>query len=627
LGTTGQQQNATGLIGRLKQVLGPLDSHDHPSAGPYALGVEDLPGLFFQVAPDGAILRVSRTLAETLGAGQPADLRGREIGTYIPALAPGSTVWLGLREKGEVRDVPVRLLAPADGAWTAALLSARANAGNEVVPGAWTGCLTLPSTEERRFSPPTGIDSELLDGVRTGMQSQLEMLLLQFPMGDGGDSAVSLSSLVRMHMVVLPRLEAILALNTPLAPRAFDARSSIAELCRTSGRLLDGAGVNLIFDADPLFPRSVTTDQNRLRTCLNLLLGAASITGNPGEIIVRLALEDSCFLNIEVLAWPEDRRPALGEQCIRQIELSRTLAATADGIVSVALESPDCPKYVLRMRVSAESESGAAVEPDAGAAKTADRALEELRVLFVGPSQTQQAVFSKWIQRQQARFLHAAAPSDARGACSGVQPDVAILDLSVCAALPDFLGGVPVLGLRGALARIPGWCTTFVENPVSEEDLLDAISSLSPHIDAAAWEPQAPGASNPVRILTVEDNPVNQRIMQKMLIRLGYEVDLASNGLEALVALRKRPHDAVLMDWEMPVMDGLEATAAIRGLQEPLCRIPIIAVTAHAIPGDREACLNGGMDDYLSKPLNVELLRSTLDRWLPRSPRLLRREG
>jgi CheY-like chemotaxis protein len=208
-----------------------------------------------------------------------------------------------------------------------------------------------------------------------------------------------------------------------------------------------------------------------------------------------------------------------------------------------------------------------------------------------------------------------------------VQPDVAIVDLSVCAALPGFLGGVPVLGLRGALAPIPGWCTTFVENPVSEEDLLDAISSLSPHIDAAAWEPQAPGASNSVRILTVEDNPVNQRIMQKMLIRLGYEVDLASNGLEALVALRKRPHDAVLMDWEMPVMDGLEATAAIRGLQEPLCRIPIIAVTAHAIPGDREACLNGGMDDYLSKPLNVELLRSTLDRWLPRSPRLLRREG
>jgi CheY-like chemotaxis protein len=430
-----------------------------------------------------------------------------------------------------------------------------------------------------------------------------------------------------MYMVGLPRLEAILALNAPFTPRAFDAWACIAELCRTSGRILDGAGVNLIFDADPLIPPCVTTDQNRLRTCLNLLLGAVSISGNPREILVRLAFENSCFLNLQVLAWPKNEQPALDEQCGRQIELSKALAATADGIVSVALESPDCPKYVLRMRAPAESESDAAVEPDAGAAQVADRALQELRVLFVGPSQTQQAVFSKWIERQQARFLHAASPSEARAACSGVPPDVAILDLSMCAALPDFLGGVPVLGLRGAFAPIPEWCRTFIENPVSEEDLLHAIRSLNPSLDPAEWEPQAAGASNAVRILVVEDNPVNQRIVQKMLLRLGYEVDLASNGLEALVALRKRPHDAVLMDWEMPIMDGLEATAAIREFQEPLCRIPVIAVTAHAIPGDREKCLNGGMDDYLSKPLNVELLRNALDRWLPRSPRVLRREG
>jgi CheY-like chemotaxis protein len=485
----------------------------------------------------------------------------------------------------------------------------------------------LRSPEERRSSPPAGIDLELLDGVRAGMRSQLELLLLQFPFGEGGEAAASLSPLVRMYMMALPGLEAILALNAPFTPQAFDARTSLAELCRTSGRLLDGAGVNLIFDADPLFPPCVTTGESRLRTCLNLLLGAASISGNPREILVRLAFEDSCFLNIQVLAGPVDERPALDEQCSRQIELSKALAATADGAVSVALESPDCAKYVLRMRAPAACGSEPAMQPDAGAAQAADRALQELRVLFVGPSQAQQAVFSKWIERQQARFLHAASPSEARAACSGVPPDVAVLDLSVCAALPDFLGGVPVLGLRGAFAPIPEWCRTFIENPVSEEDLLDALSSVRPRIDPAEWEPQASAASNAVRILVVEDNPVNQRIVQKMLLRLGYEVDLASNGLEALVALRKRPHDAVLMDWEMPIMDGLEATAAIREFQEPLCRIPIIAVTAHAIPGDRETCLNGGMDDYLSKPVNVDLLRNALDRWLPRSPRLLRREG
>jgi CheY-like chemotaxis protein len=627
LQTTGQQQNATGLIDRLKQVLGPFDSPVRPSAGLYALRVEDLPGLFFQVAPDGAILGVSRTLAETLGAGDPMSLRGHAIDAYIPAVAAGSALCQELHQKGELRDAPVRLLAPAGGAWREALLSARADGGNELAPGGWTGCLTLSSPEQRSSPPPTGIDSELLNGLRAQMQSQLEMLLLQLPLGEERDAAASLSSLVRMYMVALPRLEAILALNAPLTPRAFDACACIAELCRTSGRILDGAGVNLIFDADPLIPACVTTDQNRLRTCLNLLLGAVSIAGNPREILVRLAFEDPCFLNLQVLAWPPDARPALDGQCGRQIELSKALAATADGAVSVELESPDCPKYVLRMRAPAACGSEPAKQPDAGAAQVAERALQELRVLFVGPSQTQQAVFSKWIERQQARFLHAASPSEARAACNGVPPDVAILDLSRCAALPDFLGGVPVLGLRGAFAPIPEWCRTFIENPVSEEDLLHAIRSLNPGHDPAEWAPQAAGASNAVRILSVEDNPVNQRIIQRILIRLGYEVDLASNGLEALVALRKRPHDAVLMDWEMPIMDGLEATAAIREFQEPLCRIPIIAVTAHAIPGDRETCLNGGMDDYLSKPVNVDLLRNALGRWLPRSPRLLHREG
>ena len=124
----------------------------------------------------------------------------------------------------------------------------------------------------------------------------------------------------------------------------------------------------------------------------------------------------------------------------------------------------------------------------------------------------------------------------------------------------------------------------------------------------------------------MDDNPVNQRIIQKILVRLGHEVDLASNGLEALATLRQRPHDLVLMDWEMPIMDGLEATAAIRELPEPLCRIPIIALTAHALDGDRETCLQGGMDDYLAKPVKVESLSRVLGVWLPRSPRLTRRE-
>jgi CheY-like chemotaxis protein len=624
LTTLGQQGDAKGLIGRLRQVLGPACSPAQPSIGLYAPYAEDLPGLYLHVGPDGSILRASKALAEALGAQDPAHLRGRSIREYLPAVAPGSPLCQEIWEKGEIRNVPVRLTALQEGTWSTALLSARGDGESGMVAGAWMGCLTLPSAEGLRVSLPAGIDWGLLDGIRVELQSQLENLSLHLPPGDGSGAPASPGASVRLYLNLLPRLEAILALNTPPTTQTFNALASMAELCRSAGRLLNIAGVNLIFDAEPSFPALVTADENRLRTCLKLLLGVVSITEDPREIIVRLTFEDPCLLNIEVVVSPANTRPALSDQRSRQIELSKMLAATADGVVSVALESPNCHKYSLRVRLPATSESDMAIQPVAETPKMINRALRGLRVLFVGPGEMQKIVFAKWIERQQARFLHAPTPLDAQQACSGVQPDVAVLDLSVCQSLPDFLSEVPVLGLRGTLAPAPEWCQTFIEKPIFEEDMLDGIDALHPPLNPAEREPQGSAVSKAVRILAVDDNPVNQRVIQKMLARLGYEVDLASNGLEAIAILQKRPYDAILMDLEMPILDGIGATAAIRQLPAPLCRIPIVAVTAHAIRGDRETCLQAGMDDYLSKPVNVDLLRHALHRWLPRSPNLLR---
>ena len=624
--TLEQQRNSTGLIGRLKQVLGPSSTFARPFAGYVASNAEDMPGLYFQVAPDGAILRVSRALAEALGAGDPASLRGCPIAAYLPAMARDGLLHQKISEEGEIRDVPVCLLAPGNGSWSTALLSARADLGGGMAPGAWMGCLTPSPAEDRGFSPLAAADVRLLDGLRVEMRSQLESPPLQLLQGVGSGAPGSLSPSARMYLVFLPRLEAILALHTPFTPQIFDARASIAELCRADGRVLESAGASLISDTDPAFPSRVSTDEHRLRTCLRLLLGAASTTEAPVEIVVRLAFEDAGFLNIEVIVMPAAGRPVPSAQLASEFELSKTLAATADGGVSVDPEAPDYLKYVLRMRAAAASDSDAAIEAHAGDNEVIDRDLRGLRVLFIGPGEGQTTVIARWIERQHAEFLRAAIPREAQEACGGVRPDAAVLDLSVCPSLPDFLREVPFLGLRGSLVSLPEWCRTCIETPVFEQDLLDAIGSLRPRIDAVEWQPGEPAAASAARILAVEDNPVNQRIIQKMLLMLGYEVDLAANGLEALVALRRRPYDAVLMDWEMPVMDGLEATAAIRGLPEPLCRIPIIAITAHAIPGDREACLSGGMDEYLSKPVNVDMLRPLLDKWLPHSPRLLRRE-
>ena len=121
------------------------------------------------------------------------------------------------------------------------------------------------------------------------------------------------------------------------------------------------------------------------------------------------------------------------------------------------------------------------------------------------------------------------------------------------------------------------------------------------------------------RVLLVEDNGINQRIGAALLARGGYECELASNGAEALGALARGPFDAILMDCQMPVMDGYEATRRIRAMETGGARVPIIAMTANAMEGDREKCLEAGMDDYLAKPVTGKSLHSKLELWIGNS--------
>jgi CheY-like chemotaxis protein len=166
----------------------------------------------------------------------------------------------------------------------------------------------------------------------------------------------------------------------------------------------------------------------------------------------------------------------------------------------------------------------------------------------------------------------------------------------------------------------------FLTKPIKSAQLYNILLNifegqpiyLKSHPIPSALDPQL-GQSHPLRILLAEDNAVNQKVALHMLERLGYRADIAANGLEAIEALRRQAYDVILMDMQMPEMDGLEATRYIH-THWPAEQHPwIIAMTANALQGDRERCLEAGMNDYVSKPVRPEELARALSQCPPSS--------
>ncbi len=191
------------------------------------------------------------------------------------------------------------------------------------------------------------------------------------------------------------------------------------------------------------------------------------------------------------------------------------------------------------------------------------------------------------------------------------------------AALPCIMLTSAGVSLNAAEAEACGYAA-YLYKPVKGARLHGVLAGVLGMSSAAATSATLPDptGTTPVsaaRILVVEDNAVNQKVVQKLLERQGYRSDLAGNGFEALAALRERPYDLVLMDCQMPEMDGFEAT---RQLRDPATgardtAIPVIALTANAMQGDRDRCIDAGMNDYLTKPIAPQALADALARWLP----------
>ena len=176
----------------------------------------------------------------------------------------------------------------------------------------------------------------------------------------------------------------------------------------------------------------------------------------------------------------------------------------------------------------------------------------------------------------------------------------------------------------------PGLFDACLTKPVRQSHLLNTLTMTwakrrqiraiqappePPHRDAGALAARFAGL--PMRVMVVEDNLINQRVAVRILDRLGLRPEIAGNGLEAVRLFQAQPHDLIFMDCQMPELDGYEATRQIRHLQAPDRHPVIIAMTAEALAGARETCLEAGMDHYISKPIKLEDVCDALDAWAP----------
>jgi len=437
----------------------------------------------------------------------------------------------------------------------------------------------------------------------------------------------------------------------------FNARDSVQDVAELLAERAQSKGLELICDIPPNLPTALLGDPGRIRQILTNLIDNALKFTEQGEIVVRVRMLDLDESNAQLHFSVTDTGIGISEESQQRLfqafsqadgsttrkyggtglglAISKQLAEMMGGGIGVISEPGAGSTFWFTARVQKQSASHVPLQ--------ATEVLQGARVLVASSSSALRESLIRQLNFWRMQHDSAASIDEALAKLRAAQArgqafQIVLIDshlsqdsLALAKAMqrdPTLSEARPILLTRIAyrystkdLAALG--IQAQITKPVKLSRLSNALAA------ALTQEPQAELSSPasalrlatlPVRVLVAEDNVVNQKVVVYMLRKFGIRADVAANGLEAVDAMQRLPYDLLLMDCQMPEMDGFEASIEIRHrelMSGQARRTPIVAMSANARSEGRERALGGGMDDYLIKPLKAEDLEETLKRWVP----------
>ncbi|MHC1740265.1 MAG: response regulator [Anaerolineaceae bacterium] len=443
----------------------------------------------------------------------------------------------------------------------------------------------------------------------------------------------------------------------------FDLRSMVEGVARTLATRAESKGLEVVCMVNRDIPSRVKGDPNRLRQVLVNLVGNAIKFTSQGEIVIRAIVDEKKESGVRLLfsitdtgiGIPLDRQKAVFERFVQVdststrkyggsglgLAISAQLVKLMGGEIGVQSEPGQGSTFWFTITTLKPSEEGTrplVIPVD----------LKNLPIMVVDDNQTNRSIIGKIVSGFGCEVTQVSSGSQAltilRNSFSKGKPfKLVLLDMQ----MPDMDGEqvlkeiktdsdlrntaiviLTSMGHRGDAVRLESLgCSAYLLKPVRQKELFNTILTvmgqqqtskmqtapiITRHVLAEADQSQNP-------ILLAEDNEINQKLALRLLQKVGYTVDVVDNGRQAVEAVQKKRYSLVLMDVQMPELDGYDATIQIRALPGPVSKVPIVAMTAHAMAGDREKSLQAGMNDYLTKPLNVDEVLATVNKYVTAS--------